>query len=494
MKDPIIIGFDIGTGSCKANAFYTSGRLIAGTQVFYDVQHYREGFAEQDPDELTKNFCKCIKKLTAQLPEPPLAIGISSAMHSLILLDDKAKPLTPLLTWEDTRSREIAAQLRNEPIGKKIYRLTGTPIHSMSPLCKIAWFSKNQKKLFRKAAKFIGIKEYLWHQMFGTFEIDHSIASATGLFNIKKLSWEKSALDFCGIHAGQLSTPVPTLTARKNLSEQFRKTVGLSEDTFICIGASDGCLANAGTHISGKVAAVTIGTSSAIRITSPQPIIDSNSMIFNYLLDKKSYVCGGPSNNGGNVIQWMLKQFLSDERLTDKDFEKVEVHSKDIAPGCDGLVCLPYFFGERAPLWDEKATAVFFGIKETHSKYHLIKAAQEGIAFSLRMILENLEKKYGTIQTLYASGGFIHSKNWVQILSDITGKKVVINEHTDASATGAAMWAARSLKLKTAIGKVSQSKVAVSPIHRNKNIYNQQFSIFKKLYLLTKQQMHLLNP
>ncbi len=494
MKNPIFIGFDIGTGSCKANAYSTSGQLIANTQIFYNVHHSQSGYAEQDPDVLIESFCRCLKNLVDQLPEQPLAIGISSCMHSLVLLDKNAKPLTPLITWEDTRSRDIAEQLRKNPVGKKIYRLTGTPIHSMSPLCKIAWFRKNQKRIFSRTVKFVGIKEYLWYRMFGTFEIDYAVASATGLFNIQELKWEKSALDFCGIRQDQLPIPVPTLTVRKNISQSFSDRIGLNKETYVCIGASDGCMANAGTNISGKVASVTIGTSSAIRITATRPIVDTTSMIFNYLLDKKTFVCGGPSNNGGNVLRWIFKEFLSAENPTGKDFEKLETKTKAIAPGCDGLLCLPYFFGERAPVWDERATAVFFGLKETHTKYHLAKAAQEGIAYSLRMILENLERKSCKIQTLNASGGFIHSKSWVQILADITGKKVIINEHADASATGAALWAAQSLKIKTSIGKDSSSKIVIRPVKANEDRYNQQFAIFKKIYLLTKKQMHLLNP
>lgn len=494
MKEDIILGCDIGTGSCKAVAFSASGKVIADSQYFYEVQHPQQGYSEQDADMIIQSFYKCIKALLPKLPSKPVAAGLSSCMHSLVLLDENAKPLTPLITWEDSRSHQIARQLRNSASGKKIYKLTGTPIHSMAPICKIAWFQKNQRKLFNKTAKFVGIKEYLWYKMFGVFEIDHSVASATGLFNIQNLNWEKSALNFCGISADKLSNPVDTLHVRKNLSNPFKKATGLTDETIFCIGASDGCLANAGSQISKGEASVTIGTSGAVRITTTKPVVDFSSMMFNYILDEKHFVSGGPSNNGGNFIKWLFREILADDTPSEKDFEKLNEQTRDIAPGSEGLICLPYLYGERAPLWDEKATAVLFGLKATHTKYHIVRAVQEGIVFSLKIILDNLEKQTHPISLLYASGGFIHSKNWLQMMSDITGKKIVADAKADASATGAAMWAMKSLKKKVFVKKKNRNIQTIHPRKDVLNIYKKQFSIFKKLYPLTKQQMHLLNP
>lgn len=494
MKDDIILGCDIGTGSCKAVAFHTSGKVIADAQSFYDVQHPQEGYSEQDADMIIHSFYKCIKELLPKLPSAPVAAGLSSCMHSLILLDEHAQPLTPLITWEDSRSHRIAKQLRNIPLGKKIYRRSGTPIHSMAPICKIAWFQRNQKQLFNKAAKFVGIKEYLWYKMFGVFEIDHSVASATGLFNIKNLDWEISALEFCGIKANKLSNPVKTLHTRKNFSDEFKEATGLTDETAFCIGASDGCLANAGSRISKGEASVTIGTSGAVRITTTQPVADYSTMMFNYILDEQYFVSGGPSNNGGNIIKWLFNEILADDTPSEKDFEQLNEKTIDIPAGSGGLVCLPYFYGERAPLWDEKSSAVLFGLKATHTKYHIVRAVQEGIVFSLKIILDSLEKQTGPIKVLYASGGFVHSKNWLHIMADITGKKIIVDTNADASATGAAIWAMRSIKRKMKFGKENQDTFSIQPRKENIEVYKKQFSIFKKLYPLTKQQMHLLNP
>src|SRR5205085_2956373 len=135
----------------------------------------------------------------------PLAISLSSCMHSLVLIDNKQKPLTNLITWADTRSEKIADEIRRSPEAESLYRATGTPLHSMSPLCKIIWLKQNVPEIFAAAFKFISIKEFIWHRLFNVYQADHSVASGTGLFNIEKLEWNDASLKLCEINADQLS-------------------------------------------------------------------------------------------------------------------------------------------------------------------------------------------------------------------------------------------------------------------------------------------------
>lgn len=492
MKDDIILGCDIGTGSCKIIAWQISRGVIREVQSFYEVQHPQTGYAEQDPEVIKSAFIECAKKIMRNLPGPPVAMGFSSAMHSLILLDKENKVIHPMLTWEDNRSHAIAENLRNSKYGKYLYVHTGTPIHSMSPLCKIAWFRENKKQIFSKTAKFIGIKEYLWHWMFGIFETDYSIASATGIFNIRNLRWDNKALDFCKIEAGQLPDAVKTTTIRTNPSREFSQTTGLPATMQFCIGASDGCMANVGSGVHGNGKAVlTIGTSGAIRITSPQPIVDSKTMIFNYLLDDKVFVSGGPINNGGTTLLWLFKVLLNIGEPQQSDFDNLESMLTTIAPGSEGLICIPWFLGERAPVWDEMAKGVWFGLTYKHNRVHLIKAAMEGVCFTLRVILESLEKNSGSINTLSIGGGFTKSAQWVQMMADITHKKLIIQQSGDASATGAALWTLQTLTGKSQHIK-STSKRIINPQKKHTAIYDKQFRVFRELYELTKKQMHIL--
>ena len=179
-----VIGIDIGTGSTKAIAMNSKGTIIADSQLYYSTQSPKPGYAEQDPEIIWDAFTNCIKKIISVLKYPPVSVCFSSAMHGLIAVNEQNKPISNLITWADTRSEKIAAQIRKSKVAKSIYKATGTPIHPMAPLCKIIWLRENQPLVFKAAFNFISIKDYIWYRLFGVYEIDHSIASATGLFNI----------------------------------------------------------------------------------------------------------------------------------------------------------------------------------------------------------------------------------------------------------------------------------------------------------------------
>ena len=97
-------------------------------------------------------------------------------MHSLILVDEENSLLTRSITWADNRSSEWAEKIKREMNGMEIYQRTGTPIHPMSPLVKLAWLRHDEPELFAKAAKFISIKEFIFHRLFDKYVIDYSIA------------------------------------------------------------------------------------------------------------------------------------------------------------------------------------------------------------------------------------------------------------------------------------------------------------------------------
>ena len=423
---PYVIGIDIGTGSTKAVAINSLGEIITTSQFYYPVINgLAPGYAEQDAELIWQAFVNCIKTVTGTLQRFPFALSLSSCMHSLIVIDNKQQPLTNLITWADTRSEKIAEEIRTSREAENLYRATGTPLHSMSLLCKIIWLKKNAPEIFVKAAKFISIKEFIWHRLFNEYQVDYSIASGTGLFNIEKLDWHSASLKMCNITGDQLSEIVSTKYIRHDLDTKSASLLNVSAGTPFCIGASDGCLANAGSFaIEDGLASVTIGTSGAVRIASPKPVFNYQAMTFNYVLDEKRFICGGPVNNGGNVAQWLFKSFLNNANPIPQDYDNLFKTIEKISAGCEGLLFLPYLNGERAPVWDERTCGVFFGIKSHHGNEHFIRAVLEGICYSLNNILQIIEASTGSITQLNVSGGFVNSKAWMQILSDVTGKKI----------------------------------------------------------------------
>lgn len=446
-----VIAVDIGSSNIKAIAFDDSAMPLTESSIpcaFLPNQGNRL-YQEQDPQAIYDAVLSCIGNVQKTLRGKPSAVALSSAMHSLIALDDKDKPLTRCISWADLRSRESAAALRNTELGRDLHKKTGTPLHPMSPLTKIVWLRQHQPDMFKQAATFLGIKEFIVLKLFGRKLCDYSIASATGLFDIFNLCWYRPALDYAGIDASRLPEPVDSLHTLTGLKTDIAAAVSLPPDTPWVIGASDGCLANLGALVFDESEAiVTLGTSAALRRTTAHPTEDALGRIFNYILYRGCYISGGASNNGGYLTQWFASSFCAESAI-----ERSLAAAENIAPGAEGLLFLPFVLGERAPLWDPDVTGAFLGIRSHHGQAHFQRAVLEGMLFNLYEIAQVLTSLAGPIPRLHVNGGLARSNLIMQMLTDVFGIPVQINHTEEASARGAAILALRAL------GKLDDARV-----------------------------------
>ena len=218
-----IIGIDIGTTHVKAVVAGPDGRTVFETKKGYPTSNPSPGYHEQDAEEIFQAVLGVLKPAVASVEkkENIACVSFSAAMHSLLAVDANGVPLMPMMTWADTRSNAYAILLKSLPVGQTIYRQTGTPIHPMSPLCKIRWLKEEKPDLFARSARFISGKEYIFYRLFGEWIVDYSIASATGLFDIHHLTWCRESLDFAGITEENLSRPCSTLFALNGLKKEI---------------------------------------------------------------------------------------------------------------------------------------------------------------------------------------------------------------------------------------------------------------------------------
>lgn len=485
-----ILGIDIGTGSTKAVAVDFDYRAFDSSQHFYATQSPSPGYSEQHPEVIWQAFQKSISEIVEKLGSAPVAVSLSSAMHSLIAVDHNGESLLPMMTWADQRSAGIAERLLSEDLGLELYQETGTPVHPMSPLCKIIWIRENQPQIFEKVAKFISIKEYIWYRLFNSWEVDYSIASCSGLMNTAQMQWSKKALNTAGIGLAQLSALVSTSYLRKDFEPQ--ELPFLEAGTPFVIGASDGCLANLGSGaFRPGSAALTIGTSGALRVASDKAVFSMKAMTFSYHLDESIFINGGAVNNGGVALKWHLKNIFDKETLTAADYDTALRAAENVRAGADGLIFLPYLQGERAPIWDSRSCGNFFGISLNHHQQHFTRAVVEGICFALNDVLQSLTESGQPVAELKVSGGFVSSSVWLQIMADITGKKLIKVNTEDASATGAAYLAVKAIGLEEEYPLPNQDEmVAIAPNQQEHETYKKYFKIYKKLYQDLKGTMH----
>ncbi|MFB4165358.1 gluconokinase [Alteribacillus sp. JSM 102045] len=491
MKKPFVIGLDIGTTSAKAVLFDLNGIVIAEKESAYLTHHPQPGWSEQNPDDVEKAARKAIAQAvdaSRGSKEAILAVGISSAMHSLICCDQLGKALSPSITWADGRSSHIAEKWKQNG-NDFIFSRTGTPVHPMSPLLKLAWMKENNYAPYREAGRFFSIKEFLTWHWFGEAVVDYSVASSSGLFDIYDLDWNEEALKLAGISSGQLSDPVPPSYILQGLPKDIAEEMGLAAETPFVIGGSDGPLANLGIGAIQPVdTALTVGTSGAIRQMSSEPYTDDKQEVFTYAVDKDLWVMGGPTNNGAIVLQWLKELFgdaLDEEALSSNVMELLTKEAANVPAGADNLLFLPYLNGERAPFWDANARGTYIGLSMTHKRPHMVRAGLEGVMFNLYHIYESVSRLTDGTPNIYASGGFSRSELWLQILADVFGEPIHIPESHQSSAWGAA-WIA----LK-AIGKVSSykdikahvpMKKTIEPISENHKKYAELYQTFKELY------------
>jgi gluconokinase len=478
------IGIDIGTTSTKAVAFSATGAVLAKQSSGYPILHPQENRSEQNPQEILDAVIYCLTGLVAALPgDQPVFISFSAAMHSLILMDANDQPLTNCIIWADNRAGELAVALRQTPQGEKFYHTTGVPIHAMSPFCKMEWFKKNEPLLFEQCAQFIGIKEFVFHRLFGKYIVDTAIASATGLLNSVSLQWEEAILAELAIKKDRLPGIVACTHIEylppQNTNESAQQ-LSVFKNTAFVIGSSDGALANLGSGATAAGSmAVTIGTSSAARVVTSQPITDKSMRTFCYHLNGRQYIMGGASSNGAIVIQWLKEQLLQDKTAYDEFINL----AKSVAAGSDELLLLPYILGERAPLWNPDARGAYFGLDIKHTTAHLVRAAMESVVYNVYSIGKILMEK-SSVTTIYANGGFTESPLWVQMLADTFNLPVNVIAVEECSALGAVMVGIQALALpctmEIAIGKT------YLPDESNHQIYQRQCAKMERLYELVK--------
>ena len=474
-----IISLDIGTTNIKAFAYSELGNVLASISAHIAEQ-------ESGLQDAVKIYIQCadiLKQINKQLgiqSMQPYCLSLSGAMHSMLPVNNVGKPLAPAMIWANNSGLQVSKDLVGTDLAWSIYKETGTPIHPMSPLIKIAWMKLERGDIFRQVFKFISIKEYVYYRLTGIFLVDYSIASATGIFDSKNLTWSQKALEFAGITEKHLGEPVSPYH-RVETSTSIGKDLGFKRNLAVVIGASDGCLAALGAAPlkEGNIS-LSIGTSAALRSFVSDYLPDPKSRLFTYLLDEQHFITGAPSNSAGAVFAW-LTQLFSGKGIGFTDFAAFNSIASTIPAGSEGLCFIPYVLGERAPIWDAEATGSFSGIRNIHTRAHFARAAMEGILYNLRYILEILKERI-VISDIFAGGGLITFPIWRQTLATILNKPLNYQLSKEDSSAGAAIIGMKAMGIIPSITVQSifyKPMPAVVPEESMTEQYNYLYQQFK---------------
>ncbi len=492
-KQEVWIGVDVGTTGVRAIAYEMEGQSICSSEAFYPLLTPRPDWAEENPLQIYESVEQVIRHTADALryKNKILAgIALSTVMHSFTGLDETYTPLMDMQTWADSRSAGIVRELKeDDELCKRFYKKTGCPIHACYPFAKVLWLKRHQTDLFNRM-KFVGsIKDYLFHKLTGEWVIDHSTASTSGMYNEELMDWDDEILAFAGLTKDMMPRAVST-TYSQVISPETAKRLHVPLGLPVVIGATDGVLVNVGIGAvePGRLSA-TIGTSGALRMLTPKPMVDEQMRTWCYNLTDNMWVAGGAINNGGMIIRWLRDKIChyTGHKIEDLDvdaYDLMTMKAAHVAPGADGLLLLPFFTGERAPYWNSELRGMFFGLSLNHSRSHMIRAAMEGICFSLNTVMMALND-FGDVKDIRVSGSFTHSELWLQILADVLNQQLVLPNNSEGAAYGAAVLgfiASGRLTDISETAKFIRPKKVYEPNQENRKTYETLYTIFEEVY------------
>jgi len=433
----LVMALDVGTSSARATCFGADGRPLPGAEgrVTFSPRAAPDGAVEFDADALVDAVATavdgCLAGAGARAAEIA-AVGTGVFWHSFLALDAAGRPLTPLLTWADTRSASAASALRDRLDARAVHARTGAPLHATFYPARLAWLRESRPDVFARAATWCGFAEYLLARLTGTRRVSVSMASGTGLLDQETMAWDTALMNACAIEPARLPTiadaPAPGLAPEWAARWPALATVPWFP------GWGDGGCSNLGSDCAGpERIALNVGTSAALRLVTTE-VKAIPSGLWRYRIDAARALVGGATSEGGNVLAW-CREWLA--LPGESAFEEALGQR---APDSHGLTALPFLAGERSPGWRDDARAAIAGLSLATSAVDVAAALLEAVALRLSLVYERLAPLAAAEHEVIASGGaLLRSPAWARMVADAFGRPLTLSPEAEASSRGAAL-------------------------------------------------------
>lgn len=525
------LAYDIGTTGVKTCLYKITDtiELLADAMAGYELYVYPDGGAEQDPNQWWEALCSTTKVILEESKIPAEKIdGISfcSQMQGLVLVDEDAKPVRKAMSYMDQRAKkELKKYMANgfQIAGANVFKLipslliTGAVSASVKdPVYKYLWVKNNEPKVFKKAHKWLDVKESLIARMTGEFVMTQDSAFATLLYDIRKgkQGWSKTICKMLDVDMKHLPKIIKSTDKVGGLTEKAAEELGLKAGTTVFGGGGDASLIGVGAG-SVKVGHthVYMGTSGWVSTVVKNSMVDASAMIAAIVgADSKAYNYFAELETAGKCLEWVKNHLALDEIgiylkkldvVEDLESEYTNLYDylgnvmKDVPAGSNGVIFAPWLHGNRCPFEDPNARGMFFNLSLDTGKSEMIRAVVEGVCMHMRWMLETQDKKTDTSDTIRFVGGGALSKVTCQILADCTGKKVeTVENPQNVGAVGAAIVVAVGLGVIDSVqeaGKLISANKKFKPNKKVKAAYDKNYEVYKNLYKSNKDNFKLLN-
>lgn len=413
----------------------------------------RDGGSEMDAEKAFFQIVEAVDailKKSSKLKGEIGCVASCSFLHSLVGVDERGKPTTKVFGWADTRSCKYSAVLKKRFDETVIHNRTGAHFHSSFWPAKLLWLRNEFPDVFAKTARWLSFSDFVAMRLFGESTTSLSMASATGIFDIRKCTWDTELLKFLKVKPSTLPAITDNDSATFTLNKTFAKRWPRVSQAKWFPAIGDGMADNIGAGcVTKNKAALMIGTSGAMRVAyTGEPPKDIPEGLWCYRIDRKRIIVGGALSDGGNLFQW-LKNNL---RLP-KDYED-EIRLRTTAE--HGITFHPFLFGERSTGYNENAQGSMIGLTASHDAVDIMQAAMQSVAYRFADIFERLQR-VAKITEIVASGGALReSPVWTQIIADVLGRDLKMNDTDESSSGGAALFALEQ------IGTIMNNKIATT--------------------------------
>ena len=488
----LLLGIDIGTSACKVSLITRRGEIAADASEPYNVYYPRPGFAEQDADEWWAAVCRAVRSCIGRSGHDAseiVGVGIDGQSWSAIPVDRDGSVLSRTPIWMDHRSERECAEL-SSLLGDLPYQLSGNPLTFPYTTGKILWFRRNLPDVFERTYKILQSNSFIAYRLTGVMSQDVSQGYSIHCFDMRRREWDEKAAAEMGIPVGLLPEIYPCHAIIGGVTPGASALTGIPVGTPVAAGGLDAACAALGAGVlhDGETQEQG-GQSGGMSICTGTFVSDKRLILCAHVVPGKWLLQGG-TVGGGGVMRWITREFCAYEKEHEAEFGRVLSQLDDaaaqIAPGSDGLIFLPYMAGERTPIWDADAKGVFYGMDFSKTRGHFIRAAMEGVAYSLRHNLDVAESCGAQVCEMRATGGCANSRLWTQMKADICRKPITVPGSDNATNLGAALLAGVGIGLYRDFDEAVAETVRVNRTHTPEpatfDAYENNYPIYLEIY------------
>lgn len=493
-----LIGIDIGTSGVKAIIIDNTGRVISSRIESYDIKVIKKGWMEQDPEEWwngTKKAVSEVIKEGAINKDEIKAISFTGQMHSSVFLDENNSVLRPAILWNDIRTSKQCKEIYDTVGGldQLLNYVSNSALEGFTAP-KILWLRENEKQNYEKLECVLLPKDYIRYKFAGDIGTEMSDAAGTLLYDVKNKKWNKELIKKLNLKDNIFPKVVKSTDVVGKINKEVAKELGLNEETLIVAGGADNACAAIGSGIvENSKAALSIGTSGTIVAYTDKNDIKTkgNLHFFNHACNSSWYIMT-VMLSAGMCFKWLKKNILK----TDKSYDELTNMASEALPGSNGVIFVPYLFGERSPHPDPNAKSMFYGLSSNTTDKDLIRSVLEGVSLGFKDCLVSIENSVD-IEEIRITGGGSNSQLWTSIMADVLNREISLINIQEGPAFGAAIIAGVGSgvfkNFKSILDKSVKVIKTVKPNKENAKLYEKYYKIYTLLYDNLKECSNLLS-